>query len=411
MKSKVLGSMLLVAGTTIGAGMLAMPINTASVGFGVTFIELFAFFILMLIPALCIAEACQFAPQGTTVAGLMRRTFGIVGYASNTILLYVFAYSLASAYISAISSILAEILSVPDAFKKIFTVLCLIPLGLIAVISTKVADIINQIMFYIMCLAFVVVITLSVKNINLSYLMTGPVSTQAVVKSLPLFFLTYGFHILVPSLADYLDRDTKALKVALIGGLAIPFVIFTVWNLAVHGQIPQEDLIKYAQSNKVNIASYLNPESSTLQIFTTVFSLTALITSFIGLSTALITTLKETFAKDDNNIDKTSLIHATDDVKLETSLGRIAIFILAFALPAVLVTFTPKAFVFFLGFASIISTLQAMVMPMAAVIKIRRTNPELYSEKKVYRFMLPGFVIGLIAFAFLLIAFMADLNL
>ncbi|MGL5399589.1 MAG: aromatic amino acid transport family protein, partial [Plesiomonas shigelloides] len=37
MKSRLLGSILIVAGTTIGAGMLAMPLASAGIGFGATF--------------------------------------------------------------------------------------------------------------------------------------------------------------------------------------------------------------------------------------------------------------------------------------------------------------------------------------------------------------------------------------
>ncbi|MFA1647027.1 MAG: aromatic amino acid transport family protein, partial [Enterobacteriaceae bacterium] len=36
MKNRTLGSIFIVAGTTIGAGMLAMPLAAAGVGFGVT---------------------------------------------------------------------------------------------------------------------------------------------------------------------------------------------------------------------------------------------------------------------------------------------------------------------------------------------------------------------------------------
>ncbi|RIY31562.1 hypothetical protein CKF54_06495 [Psittacicella hinzii] len=411
MKSKVLGSMMMVAGSTIGAGMLVMPINSAYVGFGTTFLELVIFYFLMLIPALAIAEATQFAPQGTTVAGIMQRTFGFTGYISNNILLYVFAYSLACAYISGITNVLAELLSIPDGFRKLFTVLCVIPLGFIVVISTRVSDLINRAMFYIMCLAFVVLVAISLTNINLDYLKASPVSTKAVYNSIPIFFLAYGFHILIPSLSDYLERNVRDLKVALIGGLTIPFVIFTVWNLVVHGQASQEQLIEFAQSKNVNIANLLTKgeENSYLGAAVTVFTLTALLTSFIGLTTALITTLKENFKKVESNQEQ-GLIQASQEAKVETKLNRVAIFILTFALPAVVVTFSPAAFVFFLGFAAIISTLQAMVMPMIALIKIRLKNPELYQDKQVYRFIIPSSVLGIISVLFLVVAFMADLN-
>lgn len=47
MKNRTLGSIFIVAGTTIGAGMLAMPLAAAGVGFGTTFIMLVTLWALM----------------------------------------------------------------------------------------------------------------------------------------------------------------------------------------------------------------------------------------------------------------------------------------------------------------------------------------------------------------------------
>ncbi|MDR8247830.1 tyrosine transporter TyrP, partial [Acinetobacter baumannii] len=46
MKNRTLGSILIVAGTTIGAGMLAMPLAAAGVGFTVTLGLLFTLWAL-----------------------------------------------------------------------------------------------------------------------------------------------------------------------------------------------------------------------------------------------------------------------------------------------------------------------------------------------------------------------------
>ncbi|MEG7492924.1 aromatic amino acid transport family protein, partial [Enterobacter hormaechei] len=47
MKNRTLGSIFIVAGTTIGAGMLAMPLAAAGVGFGVTVVLLGGLWALM----------------------------------------------------------------------------------------------------------------------------------------------------------------------------------------------------------------------------------------------------------------------------------------------------------------------------------------------------------------------------
>ncbi|WP_319950534.1 aromatic amino acid transport family protein, partial [Klebsiella pneumoniae] len=52
MKNRTLGSIFIVAGTTIGAGMLAMPLAAAGVGFSVTLGLLIGLWALMCYTAL-----------------------------------------------------------------------------------------------------------------------------------------------------------------------------------------------------------------------------------------------------------------------------------------------------------------------------------------------------------------------
>ncbi|WP_312927705.1 aromatic amino acid transport family protein, partial [Pseudescherichia sp.] len=65
MKNRTFGSMFIVAGTTIGAGMLAMPLAAAGVGFGVTLALLFCLWGLMCYTALLLLEVYQHVPADT----------------------------------------------------------------------------------------------------------------------------------------------------------------------------------------------------------------------------------------------------------------------------------------------------------------------------------------------------------
>lgn len=60
MKYRELGSMGIVAGTALGAGMLAMPIATAGVGFVTTVVLLFGLWALMSYTALLMVEVYQY---------------------------------------------------------------------------------------------------------------------------------------------------------------------------------------------------------------------------------------------------------------------------------------------------------------------------------------------------------------
>lgn len=65
MKNRTLGSIFIVAGTTIGAGMLAMPLAAAGVGFGVTLALLVSLWLLMCYTALLLVEVYQYEAADT----------------------------------------------------------------------------------------------------------------------------------------------------------------------------------------------------------------------------------------------------------------------------------------------------------------------------------------------------------
>ncbi|RIY32829.1 hypothetical protein CKF59_06715 [Psittacicella gerlachiana] len=414
--------MMMVAGTTIGAGMLVMPINSAEVGFATTVIELIIFFALMILPALVVVESSQFAPRGSTVAGIMRLEFGNIGFLIANILFYVFVYSLVCAYISGLSSIFAELIGIPEKWHNLFIVATVIPLGLIVIFTSSFADLINRIFFYLMCLAFLILVGFSIPNLKAEYLASAPVSSKAVLNSIPITFLAFGFHIIIPALSDYLDRNSRDLKIAIIGGLAIPLVVFIIWITMVHGQASQAELIQFTQEGKsVNIANLIAHGSSQtsvkiLNIAITVFSISALLTSFIGVSLALITTLKETFAKKLPRKSEyvTSHLHESSESviyeeadRIETYLNKPLLFALAFAIPTLVVIFTPAAFIFFLSLAAVIFTIQNLVMPILALIKMRTKHKELYVQNpNAYRLCLNNLALGVLALILLVLCLM-----
>ena len=64
MNSKALGSILIVAGTAIGAGMLASPVVTAAAGFSHAALLMIGLWALMCTTALLTAEAALAFPSG-----------------------------------------------------------------------------------------------------------------------------------------------------------------------------------------------------------------------------------------------------------------------------------------------------------------------------------------------------------
>lgn len=111
MKNRTLGSVFIVAGTTIGAGMLAMPLAAAGVGFSVTLILLIGLWALMCYTALLLLEVYQHVPADTGLSTLAKRYLGRYGQWLTGFSMMFLMYALTAAYISGAGELLASSIS------------------------------------------------------------------------------------------------------------------------------------------------------------------------------------------------------------------------------------------------------------------------------------------------------------
>ena len=112
-KSRVTGALLIVAGTTIGAGVLALPMTSIQIGFFNSVWLLTAMWALMAFTALVTLEinlrmARKSPVLGVSVAGLAQVAFGRAGQVIAKASLLLLFYALLAAYITGSSSLLKE---------------------------------------------------------------------------------------------------------------------------------------------------------------------------------------------------------------------------------------------------------------------------------------------------------------
>src|SRR5690349_15788542 len=100
MNSKLIGSILLIVGTCIGAGMLALPIATAKLGFIGSIILLVAVWMVMTVGAFYILEVNLWMPQNSNLITMSRATIGPIGQIISWINFLLMLYCLLCAYIA-----------------------------------------------------------------------------------------------------------------------------------------------------------------------------------------------------------------------------------------------------------------------------------------------------------------------
>ena len=361
--NKTIGSTLLVAGTMIGAGMLAMPLTSAGIGFGFTLVLLLGLWALLTFSALLFVELYQTAESDAGIGTLAEQYFGKTGRIIATAVLIIFLYALIAAYISGGGSLLKDLL--PESFgNKVSILLFTVIFGSFIVIGTHSVDKINRVLFFVMLAAFAVVLSLMLPAIKFDNLMATPIDNALIISASPVFFTAFGFHGSIPSLNKYLDGNVKALRISILAGSAITLCAYILWQMSTHGLLTQNEFLQIlkedATLNGLVKATLAITGSNMIAGAVKLFSTLALVTSFLGVGLGLLECIEDLLKRSFN-----------------ISAGRISLGLMTFIPPLVFALFYPEGFILALGYAGQMFAFYAVVLPVSLVWKARRAHTNL----------------------------------
>ena len=361
--NKTVGSTLLVAGTMIGAGMLAMPLTSAGIGFGFTLVLLLGLWALLTFSALLFVELYQTAESDAGIGTLAEQYFGKAGRIIATAVLIIFLYALIAAYVSGGGSLLKDLL--PESFgDKVSILLFTVIFGSFIVIGTHSVDKINRVLFFVMLAAFAVVLSLMLPEIKFDNLMATPIDNALIISASPVFFTAFGFHGSIPSLNKYLGGNVKALRISILVGSAITLCAYILWQMSTHGLLTQNEFLQIlkedATLNGLVKATLAITGSNMIAGAVKLFSTLALVTSFLGVGLGLLECIEDLLKRSFN-----------------ISAGRISLGLMTFIPPLVFALFYPEGFILALGYAGQMFAFYAVVLPVSLVWKARRAHTNL----------------------------------
>jgi tyrosine-specific transport protein len=356
LNSKLLGSTLIIAGTTIGAGMLALPLASAGIGFTTSLLVMLLLWALMTYTALLMLELHQHAPANATLHTLAKQFLGSKGkWITSFAMLFLF-YALCAAYIAGgggqfgqrLEQLVGLQLTGPAA-----TVLFTILVALVVAVGTGTVDRINRVLFATKLAAMVTVLFFLAPNVTESYLLTMPLEKGLVVAAIPVIFTSFGFHGSIPAIVNYLDGDTRSLKRAIVIGSAIPLVVYLFWQIVTLGVVSQQTLIDSKGLGPLIGALSSKIQFGALSQVIGLFADLALLTSFLGVSLGLFEFLGDSLSRENK------------------PLRRPITALITFLPPMCFALFYPQGFIMALGYAAIALTILAIFLPVAMVKKAR----------------------------------------
>ncbi|MGY5613574.1 aromatic amino acid transport family protein [Vibrio brasiliensis] len=356
-KSKVLGSTLIIAGTTIGAGMLALPLASAGIGFTTSLIIMIALWALMAYTALLMIEVHQHADQDATLHTLANQFLGIKGkWVASFAMMFLF-YALCAAYIAGGGAQFAERIATfsgvevsPTTSTVLFTLL----VAAVVTIGTATVDKVNRVLFSIKIIAMVMVLTFLAPNVTESYLLSMPVEQGLVIAAIPVIFTSFGFHGSIPAIVNYLDGHTPSLRKAILVGSAIPLVIYVFWQVVTLGVVNQSQLLENQGLSSLISTLATTVHRSNLAQTIGIFADLALLTSFLGVSLGLFEFLGDKINKSGNGA------------------SRVLVGLVTFLPPMGFALFYPQGFIAALGYAAIALVVLAIFLPILMVKKARQ---------------------------------------
>lgn len=354
MDFKLLGSILLIVGTSIGAGMLALPIATAELGFYGSLILLVTCWAVMTAGAFLLLEANLWVPTNSNLISMARVTIGPVGQVIAWITFLLLLYSLLCAYISGGSDLFQNLLhaagwSIPDSLSVFgFTLI----FSSVVYMGIKRVDHVNRALMFVKFSAFFILLFLLAPLVSKFNLASGNMKHLTSLTAITVTITSFGYAAIIPSLRMYFAGDVRKLRAAILIGSLIPLVCYIFWDAVIMGVMPLEGphgLKELLSSNNTtsDLVNHLIAITNTnaVNVFVKLFTSVCVLTSFLGVSVSLVD-----FLADGLNLQKDgwsgSFLH-----------------LLTFLPPLVIVLFFPNAFIAALKYAGIYCIVLLILLP------------------------------------------------
>lgn len=351
----VLGGTMIIAGTSIGAGMLALPTISAGMWFYWSIAMLLGTWLLMLLSSQALLEVNLHYKPGSSFHTLVSDTLGpkwsIVNGFSVAFVLYILVYAYVSGGGSIVRHSSMAILGI-EPTKFMAGITFAIILTACVWWSTWIVDRISVIMMVGMVVTFVLSMTGLLSQIRTSVLLdVGGEGGQAIflLVALSTYLTSFCFHASVPSMVKYFGNDPKRINKCLIYGTVIALVCYLAWILGADGNISRaqfKDVIA-AGGNVGDLvkAAGANVDSNFIMRMLEAFSSLAVATSFLGAGLGLFDYIADLFKFDDSRG------------------GRSKTALVTFVPPTVGGLLWPDGFLLAIGWAGLFATIWSVIIP------------------------------------------------
>lgn len=398
---KQIGSIMLVAGTCIGSGMIALPMLLSKIGIVPSVILMMLVWLLMYASSLTMVELSLQSGKGLPIGALGRKYSGKIAELIGTTSFKILSFALVAVYIHAGSSVIQKMLQFYTGISYDFNIVCGIYTllsFLIFVLPMRYIDHVNRLIFVgLLGVIAVLIIGLCLKAqwFNLPLIAPQSDDFSAWHLLIPVVFGSFGFQGSCHSFVQYCRLDKNLLNKALLWGSFIPLIVYSIWTASSLAVIYQANPEFYADmsAGKVDVGDLVQQlsilaELPSMQLLVWWVSILAILTSLLGVGLGLFDAVK----------------HMLPSNRLATLSQNILASIITVVPAYCIAVMIPHAFISVLSFAGMILVVIAILLPVYLFYKATIHQPNYAVLKK--KWLLP-----VIAFAGVFIVLCEIMNL
>ena len=360
------GGAMIIAGTVIGAGMLANPTATSGVWFTGSLIVLLYTWFSMLSSGLMILEVNTHYPHGASFDTMVKDLLGSTWNAINGVAVAFVLYLLTYAYIFVGGDLTAKGLGSTFGIKIPLTVGQLSFFLIFATCvwaSARLVDRFTSILIGGMVLTFIWATGGLIAEAKLPVLFDtqAPSGTPYwiyISAALPVCLASFGFHGNVSSLLKYFKGDAPKVAKSLWAGTLIALVIYVLWQIAIQGNLPRSEFAPViATDGQVSVLIEVLSkfvQTGSMAAILSFFSYMAIATSFLGVTLGLFDYIADIFKWDDSVS------------------GRTKTAALTFLPPLVSCLLFPTGFVTAIGYVGLVATVWTCFLPSLLLLRSRQ---------------------------------------
>jgi tyrosine-specific transport protein len=366
----ILGGALLVAGTSIGAGMLALPVVTSLGGFWPSILIYLISYVIMISSGFLYLEIAIGMPKDSNIISMSSKYLGNKGKVFSWIVYLFLFYCLSIAYLSVGGSLIKALFLDKISLNTAILIYVLI-FGFIVYRGALIVDRINILLMVFLGIGFFLFLFLGFKYVDLKNLKFFDLKYS--IFALPIILLSFGYQGIMPTLTYYMKKDVKKIKKAILLGATIALVVYIIWELFILGIIPiygKNGLKEAMMMGKTAIEPFAY-HTNVKSIYTIgqFFSFFVITTSFLGVNIGLFDFIADGFQIEKKGIKKVFIALIT-------------------FLPSTLITLiNPNLFLIALGYAGgiggilLLVFLPALMVYSKRYIKKEEWNPQLFGGR------------------------------